>query len=295
MSRLPSLNALRAFEAAARRLSFTQGAEALNVSQSAISHQVRLLESHIGKPLFQRSPSGLTLTDVGTTLFESVHEAFDMIMAAVSETSGEPRNEIVTLMIRPFLSFNWLSPKLSKFYERYPDSKLRLQHTNSSIDFESGNFDIAIILGDGNWPNMEVDLLMPCGLTPLCSPRFCSDREKPKLLSDLKTSTLLHESTFGNWPRWLALAGDPNPGSRRHVFIDDTNVRIQAAIKGQGVVLSNPKLLSDEIKKGNLIAPFDIMLTDYSYYIVFPRNRLKQRKTQILKDWLTEQAAAPLQ
>jgi LysR family glycine cleavage system transcriptional activator len=291
MSRLPSLNALKAFEAAARHLSFTRAAETLNVSQSAISHQVKLLEEHVGKPLFRRAPSGLTLTDAGETLFDSTHEAFEMIMAAISEARGEPQNEIVTLTIRPFLSFNWLSPQLSKFYERHPGRNIRLQHTNGSIDVDSGDFDIAIVLGDGNWPTMDVDFLMPCELTPLCSPKFCSDREKPKQLSDLKTSTLLHESKLGNWPRWLALAGDPNPGSRRHMFIDDTNVRIQAAIKGQGVVLSNPKLLSSEIEKGNLIAPFDVMLTDYSYYIVRPKESSKQQKTQVLRDWLTEQAA----
>jgi LysR family transcriptional regulator, glycine cleavage system transcriptional activator len=294
MSRLPSLNALKAFEAAARHLSFTRAAETLNVSQSAISHQVKLLEEQVGKPLFRRSPSGLTLTDAGTTIFESTHEAFEMIMAAISETHSEPQNEIVTLTIRPFLSFNWLSPQLSKFYEEHPGRNIRLQHTNGSIDVGSGDFDIAIILGDGNWPKMDVDFLMPCELTPLCNPRFCNVDEKPRQLSDLKTNTLLHESKLGNWPRWLALAGDPDPGSRRHMFIDDTNVRIQAAIKGQGVVLSNLKLLSPEIERGNLIAPFDVMLTDYSYYIVRSKECSKRQKTQVLKDWLTEQAANSL-
>jgi LysR family transcriptional regulator, glycine cleavage system transcriptional activator len=292
MSRLPSLNALKAFEAAARHLSFTRAAEALNVSQSAISHQVKLLEEHVGKPLFRRSPSGLSLTNAGEILFDSTHEAFEMIMAAISETRDQPQNEIVTLMIRPFLSFNWLSPQLSKFYEKYPGRNIRLQHTNGGIDVESGDFDIAIVVGDGNWPTMDVDFLMPCELTPLCSPRFCGDGEKPRQLSDLKTSTLLHESKLGHWPRWLALAGDLDPGSRRHMFIDDTNVRIQAAIKGQGVVLSNPKLLSPEIEKGNLVAPFDVMLTDYNYYIVRPKESSKHQKTQVLKDWLTEQAAS---
>jgi LysR family transcriptional regulator, glycine cleavage system transcriptional activator len=294
MARLPSLNALKAFEAAARNLSFTRAAETLNVSQSAVSHQIKLLEEHVGKPLFRRSPSGLTLTGAGAILFDSTHEAFEMISAAIAKTRDEPQSEIVTLTLRPFLSFNWLSPQLSKFYERHPGRNIRLQHTNSSIDFDNDDFDIAIVLGDGNWPTMDVDFLMPCELTPLCSPEFCSDGERPRQLSDLGTNTLLHESKVGNWPRWLALAGDPNPGSRRHVFIDDTNVRIQAAIKGQGVVLSNPKLLSPEIAKGNLVAPFDVMLTDYNYYVVRPKESSKKQKTQVLKDWLTEQAVNSL-
>jgi LysR family transcriptional regulator, glycine cleavage system transcriptional activator len=294
MSRLPPLNALKAFEAAARHLSFTRGAEALNVSQSAISHQVRLLESHMGKPLFRRSPSGLVLTEVGVTLFDSVHEAFGIIMAAVSEANPGPQDELITLTLRPFLSFNWLSPKLSQFYERYPDKKIKLHHRNNNIDLENDDFDLAIVLGDGNWPGMQVDFLIPCELTPLCSPRFCSDDEKPQQLSDLKIKTLLDEGDHAKWERWLALAGDTNPGARRHVFIDDTNVRIQAAIKGQGIVLSNPKLLSPEIENGNLVAPFDIMLTDYNYYIVCKKNKAKKRKTKILRDWLIEQATASI-
>lgn len=295
MRRLPPLNALKAYEAAASHLSFTRGAEALNVSQSAISQQVRLLESHLGKSLFQRLPSGLALTDDGTKLFESAHEAFDILLNAVAEirdeaSSQEEHSGVVTLMMRPFLSFNWLSPRLSEFYRDHPDGKIRLQHTNSNADFEGDSFDIAIILGDGNWPNMDTEFLMHCELTPLCNPKFCSGERKPQQLSDLSTNTLLHESKLGNWPRWLALAGDPDPGSRRHVFIDDTNVRIQAAINGQGVALSNPNLLSSEIEKGNLVAPFEIMLTDYSYYVVSPKSRPMKRKAKVLKEWLIRQA-----
>ncbi|MGV6875236.1 transcriptional regulator GcvA [Pseudochelatococcus sp. B33] len=290
MSRLPPLNALKAFEAAARHLSFTRGAEALNVTQSAISHQVKLLEDYMGKPLFQRSPSGLSLTETGSALYGSVRDAFDMIAVAVDEAKSEPWNNVITIILRPLLSSNWLSPRLSRFYELHPDCKIRLNHTNGTVDFDSDDFDIAILAGDGNWPDVDVEFLMPCGLTPVCSPTLCGNDGKPQQLSDLRTNTLLHEGTYGNWLRWLALAGDASLGSRRHVFIDDTNVRIHAAINGQGVALSNPQLLAAEIEKGDLVAPFDTMLTNYDYYVVYRRKA--NREIRIFKDWLFEQAAA---
>lgn len=289
MSRLPPLNAIKAFEAAAQHLSFTRAAETLNVTQSAISHQVRILECHVGKPLFRRSPNGLTLTKGGASLFKTIHEALNMIATAVDDATQEAVGEIITITLRPFLSFNWLSPRLSTLYDTYPDARIRLNHTNSTLDHNMSTHELAIVLGDGNWPKMKVDFLMPCELTPICSPKLCQERHMPKHLSDLQTETLLHERTVGNWPRWLSLAGDPRPGPQRHIFIDDTNVRIQATVDGQGVALSNPKLLAPQIAQGRLVAPFDTMLIGHNYYIL-SRNDLSQ-DTKVIRDWIIEQAS----
>ena len=292
MSRLPPLNALKAFEAAARHLSFTRGAQALNVTQSAISHQVRLLEEHLGQSLFHRSSAGLRLTRSGASLYDSVHRAFQTIVDTVDELEAEQQDSVLNIGIRPFLSFNWLAARLSGFYDAHPDVKIRLHHTNGSFDFAQGEIDLAILLGEGNWPDMDVEFLMPCELTPVCSPMVCGGQKKPRRLSDLRTNTLLHEGTFGNWPRWLALSGEPGVEHAQHVFIDDTNVRIQAAIKGQGVALSNPKILAEDITKGSLIAPFDVVLADFSYYVVSPKHSPVDRNTRIFKNWLSEQASA---
>ncbi|WP_108663097.1 LysR substrate-binding domain-containing protein [Acuticoccus kandeliae] len=290
MSRLPPLNSLKAFEAAARHLSFTRGAEALNVTQSAISHQVRQLEEHLQKPLFNRSATGLSLTEHGRTLFETVHTAFGSILATVNELEGGSRGEILTVSLRPFLSFNWLSPRISDFYARHPNVTIRLSHTYEQPDPSADDVDLAILLGTGDWPDADVQYLMPCDLTPVCSPLLCERLGRPIELSDLRTQTFIHERTYGHWPRWLTLAGDPTLGAKHELFIDDTNVRIQAAIRGQGIPISNPRLLANEFACGNLIAPFDIRLTDLAYYVVSPKKARPRENAHVLREWLVAEA-----
>jgi LysR family glycine cleavage system transcriptional activator len=290
---LPPLNPLRAFDAAAQHLSFTRAAEALNVTQSAVSHQVRLLEDFLGKPLFYRAAQGLCLTESGKSLSPVVRAAFDSISAAVDQMRSGELGGTLTLSLRPFFSFNWLSPRLVDFRNTHPDIKIELHHTNALIDFKQLPTDLAIVMGNGKWPNkdlVDIEFLMPCPLTPICNPSLISGLGRPLRVSDLENHTLLHEGTYGNWPNWLKLAGAPN-GMHHDVFIDDTNIRIQAAIKGQGFTLGNPKLLADEIKKGNLVIPFDLMLDDLSYYIIGSKTGSSSKKIRDFKSWVLKHAA----
>jgi LysR family glycine cleavage system transcriptional activator len=290
---LPPLNPLRAFDAAAQHLSFTRAAEALNVTQSAVSHQIRLLEDFLGQPLFCRTAHGLSLTESGKSLSPVVRAAFDSISMAVDEMKSDELGQPLTLSLRPFFSFNWLSPRLVDFRNTHPDIRIKLNHTNALIDFKQLPTDLAIVMGNGNWPNMDmvdVEFLMPCPLTPICNPSLIVGLGRPLKVSDLENYTLLHEGTYGNWPRWLQLAGVPSD-MHHDVFIDDTNVRIQAAINGQGFTLGNPKLLADEIKKGNLVIPFELMLNDLSYYIVGSKAGTLNKKTKAFKTWVLKHAA----
>jgi LysR family glycine cleavage system transcriptional activator len=290
---LPPLNALRAFDAVAQHLSFTRAAEALNVTQSAVSHQVRLLEDFLGKPLFHREAHGLSLTESGKSLSPVVRTAFDSLTMAVDEMKSGELGQTLTLSLRPFFSFNWLSPRLVDFRNNHPDIKIELYHTNALIDFKQLPTDLAIVMGSGSWPNMnmvDIEHLMPCPLTPMCNPSLIRDLGRPLKVSDLDNYTLLHEGTYGNWPCWLKLAGARNV-VRHDVFIDDTNVRIQAAINGQGFAMGNPKLLADEMKKGNLVIPFDLMLNDLSYYMVGSRSGIPSKKIKAFKTWILKHAA----
>ena len=152
------------------------------MTQSAVSHQVRLLEDFLGKPLFYREAHGLSLTESGKSLSPVVRIAFDSISMAVDEMKSGELGQTLTLNLRPFFSFNWLSPRLVDFRNNHPDINIKLHHTNALIDFKQLPTDLAIVMGNGNWPNMglvDVEFLMPCPLTPICNPSLISGLGRP--------------------------------------------------------------------------------------------------------------------
>jgi len=288
---LPPLNALRFFEAAARHLSFTRAAEELHVTQAAISHQMKALETHLGVRLFRRLPRRLLLTEEGQRLLPVVHDAFDRIAHTARRLAKEGESGPLIVMLRPYFAARWLSPRLSQFWERHPDIDLRLHHSiDPVVDFERERVDMAVRWGRGEWPGVEVELLLPVRVTPVCSPKLLRGPHPLRRPADLRHHTLLHEESYDLWAKWLAAAGVHDLEARGPI-IDDTNVRTQAAIDGQGVTFGALSLLADDLATGRLVAPFPLTLDDLAYYIVYPPGALARPKVKVFRDWLLEEAA----
>lgn len=289
---LPSLTALRAFEAAARHLSFTRAAEELHVTQAAISHQVKSLERELGQRLFRRLPRRLLLTEEAQALLPVLQDSFDRIAESVARLSERSRRGALDVTLRPFFAARWLSPRLNRFWERYPDIELRLHHVSSVLDFEKSGADMAVRWGLGEWPDMESELLLPTSIAPLCAPALLSGPAPLRRPTDLVHHTLLHEESFHPWERWLHVAGAGDVDANRGPIIDDTNVRIQAAIDGQGLTLGPLSLVSDDLATGRLVAPFPASLNELAYYIVYPPGALEQPRVRAFRDWLLSEARA---
>jgi LysR family transcriptional regulator, glycine cleavage system transcriptional activator len=289
---LPSLTALRAFEAAARHLSFTRAAEELHVTQAAISHQVKGLESHLGHRLFRRLTRRLLLTDEAQALLPVVQDSFDRIARAVEALADQSRDGPLDVMLRTFFAARWLSHRLSRFWALHPGIELRLHHSGKAVDFSKSSVDMAVRWGRGDWPGVECELLLAAKIAPLCSPSLLSDNAPLRVPTDLAHHTLMHEEDYDHWATWLELAGAGQVDARKGPIIDDTNVRIQAAIDGQGLTLAPLSLVSDDLATGRLVAPFEQSLDHLAYYIVYPNGALEQPKVRAFRDWLQSEVAA---
>jgi len=292
---LPPLNALRFFEAAARHLSFTRAAEELHVTQAAISHQIKALETRLGVQLFRRFPRRLLLSDEGQILLPAVQEGFGRIAEAAQRISTGAQGGALTVMMRPYFAAKWLSPRLTRFWERYPDIDLRLHHSpEPTVDVARHGADIAVRWGGGEWPGVDSELLLRVELTPVCSPLLLRGPRPLREPGDLRHHTLLHDENHVPWTRWLEAAGEHDVDPRRGPVIDDTSVRTQAAIDGHGVALGALPLIADDLATGRLVAPFELAIDDLAYYIVYPPGALTRPKVKAFRDWLVQEAAAGL-
>ncbi len=290
--RLPPLNALRAFEAAGRYLSFTRAAEELHVTQAAISHQIKTLEDHLGIRLFQRRPRKLFLTEAGQTLLPVLYEAFKQISETVEGLSKTTNGNILTVSLRPYFAAKWLTPRLGQFWQQHANIDLRLHHTIQTVDFVREDVDMAVRWGRGDWENVQSEVLLRAKLTPVCNPALLTGVHPLHAPADLRYHTLLHEESYFDWGQWLAKAGVHHVDLRHGLIIDDTNVRIQAAIDGQGVALGCFPLIADDIAGGRLVRLFDLVLDEFAYYIVYPVGALSNPKVKAFRNWLLEETDA---
>ncbi len=285
--RLPPLNSLKCFEAAGRLLSFTEAARELNVTQAAISHQIKVIEDFLGAPLFQRHPRRLALTEQGKALLPDVTEAFDRVSAAVAGLGQEQYSSMISVRLGPSFAARWLSPRLKYFWLQYPEIDLCLFHTNAPTDFEREEIDIAVIYGKGDWPGLIADRLLTLDFFPVCSPAFMHNDKPLTDIDNLRYYTLLHDAGYECWQDWLRLAGVGGIRATKGTIIDDTNVLIQAAIDGQGIALGSTAFVQDHLDSGKLVKPFDISLVnDFSYYVICPESHLRNPSVRAFKDWL---------
>jgi LysR family transcriptional regulator, regulator of gene expression of beta-lactamase len=277
-----SLNTLHAFAAAAGHLNFTRAAEALCVTQTAVSHQVKLLEAQIGRPLFLRTPRGLQLTDEGALLAPPLQAAFEQIEQALMRVeSGQPA-EALTLGVVGTFAHGFLLERLPAFQARHPRIDLRLQLNNNRVDLAAEGLDAAIRFGDGAWRSLQADPLLAAPLAPLCSPALADTLRRPE---DLRRCVLLRSYRAGDWPAWSHAAG-LRPLVARGPQFDSSVQMVQAAQLGAGVALAPPSMFQREILEGRLRQPFDTAVDVGRYWLTQPLGRRPRPALRAFERWL---------
>ena len=287
---LPSLNGLRAFEASARLLSFTLAAAELNVTQAAISHQIKRLEEQLNVQLFVRQNRALVLTRAAQDYLPAVRAAFEDLRRATERLVRPERQRVLTVSTIPSLAAKWLVPRLINFQEAYLDIEVRISTSMREVDLRGEGIDLAIRHGKGEWPGLRADWLMDEDWFPVCSPALMAGNRPLRRPADLADHTLIHVEHYRDaWPKWLAAAGAPAAiGERRGITFDLVMVALQAAIDGSGVVLAGTSFVEIDLAAGRLVAPFDLNLPHKadSFYIVTPLETAEEPAIAILRDWL---------
>ena len=292
---LPPLNGLRAFEAAARHMSFTDAAEELSVTQAAISHQVRGLEQRLGLKLFVRRNRSLLLSESGQAYLPAVRAAFDQLNEATEKLLQKDRGGHLTVTTTSSFAMKWLVPRLGGFQRSNPEIDVRLHTDTHLVDFAREDVDIGIRYGRGQWPSLTAEWLVNEDVMPVCAPSLIKGPNALRRPADLKRFTLLHIGNFpDNWQIWLTAAGVKGVDATRGTFFDFALVAYQAAIDGLGVALGRQPLIEPDLKAGRLVVPFDFkMSTDFSYYVVYPPEAIRRRKIKAFRDWVMSLAEAP--
>jgi LysR family transcriptional regulator, glycine cleavage system transcriptional activator len=291
---LPSLNGLRAFEAAARLLSFTQAAAELNVTQTAISHQIRRLEDQLGIKLFLRHGRSLTLTQEAQDYLPAVRSAFEDLRRATARLHRSGRERRLTVSTTASLATKWLVSRVAAFQDANPGMEIRITTSTGLVDFRREDVDLAVRYGRGHWPGLRADWLMAERLFPVCSPGLLRGSEPLRLPADLARHTLLHTTVYrDDWGLWLIAAGLPlSIAARRGLTFDLGFMAIQAAVEGLGVALGRLHLVEADIAAGRLVAPFDTVLPqDAGYYVVVPEATAGLADIALFRDWLIASAA----
>lgn len=287
MRRLPPLAALRAFEAAARHLSFKRAAAELAVTPTAISHQIRLLEETIGLKLFLRRPRRLVLTAEGQTLYPVLRHGFDAFADAIQRLRAVPARSVVTLSATRAFAARWLVPRAASFAAANPGMDLRLHAADEPVDLQAGTIDAAMRYGRGRFPGLAAEELFRDTFAPVASPRL-----ELKRADDLRRHTLIHfewhrtDRETPVWPRWLERAGLRGFSPKAELTFNDESHAIQAAIAGHGVALLSLQLIADELASGALVQPFGPVLPGYRCYLVYPEAAAKSEKIAAVRRWI---------
>lgn len=289
--RLPPLNAVRAFDAAARHLSFTKAADELHVTQAAISHQIKGLEEWLGLPLFRRANRSLELTEAGAAYLPGVRGAIELLMEATERLTRSETSPTLTVSTLPSFASKWLLPRLARFQAEHADIDVLLQTTEEVVDFTKRDVDLAIRLGTGRWPDLRVERLMTEDLFPVCSPSLPTAERPLSKPSDLRHHTLLHDDYEIGWEEWCRAAGVEGVDVRRGPRFDNSALMIQAALAGQGVCLARAVLAADDLAAGRLIRVFSTRIPgDSAYYVCAPPHHFRRPKVVAFRDWLFREA-----
>ena len=276
------LNALRAFEASARHLSFTRAAIELCVTQAAVSHQVKGLEGRLGVQLFRRLPRGLALTDEGLALLPALADSFDRIAELVEGIGGGMAVQVLSVAAVGTFATGWLLPRLPAFRAAHPRVDLRLFTNNNRVDIAGEGIDFAIRFGDGAWHGTESLALLETPLTPLCTPALARTLLEPR---DLLAATLLRSYRADEWPRWFAAAGVAAPPLHGPVF-DSSVTMAEAAMQGAGIALAPPAMLARQIEQGALVRPFPQEVATGRYWLTWLKSRTPNPAMLAFREWL---------
>ncbi len=297
--RLPPLNSLRAFEAAARHLSFTRAALELNVTPAAISHQIKALEDRLGAPLFVRLTRALRLTERGRAGLPMLSDGLDLLAGGVKKMTENPEIEVFTITSAPSFAAKWLVPRLDDFQERNPGIKVRIDASIGLVDLRRDGVDVAIRYGGGDYPGHSADRLFDEEVFPVCSPKLMAGPHPLKNPEDLVHHSLLHvgytatDPSYPDWRMWLKSAGASNVDWRKGPEFSFENMAVQAALQGHGVALVNSTLVGDDLASGGLVRPFELgIVTDFAYYLVIPTGALERPAVDAFRRWLLGMACS---
>lgn len=311
--RLPPLNSLRAFETAARTLSFKQAAAELAVTPTAISHQIKLLEDMIGQPLFRRLPRALALTPAGEAMLPKVSEGFACLRQAVAAVRLKAESGIVTICAPPSFAARWLVPRLGSLAKVHPEIDLRLSSSLATIDSRENAplrerradtastlaYDLVVRFGRGQYPGHTVECLFSPVYVAVCSPTLLQGKHPLRQPGDLRWHTLIQDATVADlddrpgWTQWLELAGVADVVERgRGPHFEDAALAVEAAIAGHGVALAARPLVSADLAIGRLVMPFPLSIPSrYAYYVTMPAAAAAAPAVRALRDWLIREAA----
>ena len=311
-TRLPPLNALKAFEAAARHLSVKKAAIELNVTPAAVSHQIRMLEDYLGVQLFHRYNRALELTDAARASLPKLREGFDCLVQAVERLRSHVSGGVLTVSAAPSFAARWLMPRLHRFIAAHPEVDVRVSARMRRVSVDGkgdvaeratveawlDDSDIAILYGRGNYPSLWVRKLLDLTLAPICSPQLLQGDHPLETPADLAHHMLLHDDTgdlYDNepfWDEWLRQAGVTGVDARRGPHFSHAVLAFEAAIDAVGVVASMPVLAAEDLAAGRLVTPFDLRVPlASSYYLVCHENAATRPAVALFRDWLLEEAA----
>lgn len=298
--RLPALNALRAFEAAARHLSFTRAAEELNVTPGAISQQIRHLEEFAGAPLFRRTGRQVLLTDAGQAALPLLSNAFEMMSEAVHHMRAPARRDRLMVSAAPSFAAKWLAHRLEKFQQDNPEAEVWISPDMSLTDFNNSDIDLAIRYGTGVYEGLRSEKIMSESVLPVCSPDLLEGDTPLRLPQDLAQHVLLHDESPENdssrpdWAHWLSARGVNDIQSNKGPRFTQSSLVVEAAAAGRGVALAKRAIAAGDLERGRLVAPFadgssDI---DWAYWVVWPKWRTPSKLARSFMKWLKDEAAA---
>ncbi len=294
--RLPPLNALRAFEASARNLSFARAADELGVTPPAVSHQIKQLEDYLGTVLFRRLTRQVRLTEAGQLLLPKLTEGFDTVAAAVFELRSREESGPLTVSVAPSFAAKWLVPKSERFRSAHPDIDLRISANIAMVDFHRDEVDLAIRFGRGDYPGLKVDELFSDSMTPLCSPRLLDGPNPLRDPADLAHHTLLHDDSINpigpapDWRMWLRLADLEHIDFERGPRFSYADHALQAAVDGHGVVLGRLSIAGADLEAGSLVRPFGRELpTEFGYFLVRPVTEPEPPRVAAFRNWILQE------
>jgi len=291
----PSTGALRSFEAAARHLSFTEAAAELNLTQGAVSHQIKELETRLGVKLFNREARGINLSDAGDIYLPYVREALGRLRAGLDALRPEGDDNVLTVSCSPNFAAKWLVPRLGAFSREHPDIDLRISAMMQHVTFEGDGIDLGVRHGIGDWPHLHVTQLCQEVVFPICSPLLLASLDQVDSIEGLANLTLLHDQDRAAWAKWLTAMDVPLEAfdlDHGPVF-NESSLVIDAAVAGQGVALARSALSALDLAAGRLVRPVENSLpAKFSYWIVCPKPRAGRPQIESFRRWLVAQATS---
>ncbi len=286
-----SLTALHAFEAAARHASYSHAADELHVTHSAVSQQIRSLESTLGVSLFERQGRQMLLTKEGMLLLRRIQPALRQIGRAMSEVGVLKRAPEITVTTLQSFANRWLLPRLGKFQKLHPHVAVHIRASSDLKDLERAGVDIAIRYGRGNWKGCDAELMLEEWVFPVCSPTFNKGR-LPKTIASLKRYRILRDDCQTEWNAWSKQANIETADFMHETTYSDSNLMLGAAIAGQGIAIGRSTLVSADLAAGRLVRVFDLMApAPNAYYLVTASGRRKSPHLLAFEQWLRQEAA----